>query len=157
MFNKFQWETPHFCLKILFFILLDCMSSSSFQRWIKKFSFFSFAPLTKKESTIFKTLYGEAELSERIHAQLFKLILASKASGTLSSYIASINRWLVFARKNNYWQFPPKSLHFSLYLTDLSEEGPLSLLSKCLKPACPSIMKPGTVRTSALWIRSLSP
>ena len=33
------------------------------------------ARLTPKEVSIFKTLYGEARINERIHAQLFRLIL----------------------------------------------------------------------------------
>ena len=79
------------------------------------------ARLSPKEAAAFKTLYGEAALTERNHAQLFRLILNSRAAGTVTSYIASINRWIVFARKNNFRQFPPEPLSFSLYITDLSE------------------------------------
>ena len=50
------------------------------------------ARLTQKEAAAFKTLYGEVTLSERSHMQLFRLILKSRAAGTVSSYVASINR-----------------------------------------------------------------
>ena len=95
------------------------------------------ARLTQKESANFKTLYGEAALSEKIHVQLFRLILASKAPGTVSSYIASINRWLVFARKNNFQQFPPTPLQFSLYITDLSERRASFSTFKMMKASFP--------------------
>ena len=80
------------------------------------------ARLTQKEAATFKTLYGEVTLTEKAHLQMFRLILKSKAAGTVSSYVASINRWLDFSRKNKYRQFPPNPLHFSLYITDLSEK-----------------------------------
>ena len=79
------------------------------------------ARLSPKEAAAFKTLYGEAALTEKNHVQLFRLILKSRAAGTVTSYIASINRWIVYAKKNNYRQFPPEPLSFSLYITDLSE------------------------------------
>ena len=74
------------------------------------------ARLTPKEVSIFKTLYGEARINERIHAQLFRLILGSKATGTITAYVASINQW------NSYEEFPPDPLSFSMYITNLSEK-----------------------------------
>ena len=60
------------------------------------------ARLSPKEIATFKTLYGEARLSESLHIQLFRLVIASRAPGTVSAYIASINRWTAFARKNGF-------------------------------------------------------
>ena len=95
------------------------------------------ARLSPKEAAAFKTLYGEAALTERNHAQLFRLILNSRAAGTVTSYIASINRWIVFARKNNFRQFPPEPLSFSLYITDLSERRASFSTFKMIKASFP--------------------
>ena len=95
------------------------------------------ARLTKKESAAFKTLYGEAALSEKTSVQLFRLILGSRAAGTVSSYTASINRWVVFAKKNNFRQFPPDPLNFSLYITDLSERRASFSTFKMIKASFP--------------------
>ena len=79
------------------------------------------ARLTPKETEAFKTLYGEAQLNERLNNQMFRLVMESRAAGTVSSYIASINRWNGFAKKNGFSQFPPDPHQFSVYIISLSE------------------------------------
>ena len=95
------------------------------------------ARLTPKEVSIFKNLYGEARINEKIHAQLFRLILGSKATGTITAYVASINRWRVFAKKNSYKEFPPDPLSFSTYITNLSEKRASFSTFKMLKASLP--------------------
>ena len=95
------------------------------------------ARLSPKEAASFKTLYGEAALTEKNHVQLFRLILNSRAAGTVTSYIASINRWIVFSRKNNFRQFPPEPLSFSLYITYLSETRASFSTFKMIKASFP--------------------
>ena len=95
------------------------------------------ARLEPREVSAFKTLYGEARLSEKTHTGLFRLILQSKAKGTVTGYIASMNRWTVFARKNSYREFPPDPLHFSLYVTDLSERKASYSTFKMIKASFP--------------------
>ena len=95
------------------------------------------ARLDPKEIAAFRTLYGDARISEKIYADLFRLMLQSKAKGTISCYIASINRWTVFAKKNSYREFPPDPLHFSLYVTDLSERKASFSTFKMIKASFP--------------------
>ena len=41
------------------------------------------ARLDPKEIAAFRTLYGDARISEKIYADLFRLMLQSKAKGTI--------------------------------------------------------------------------
>ena len=65
--------------------------------------------LTKFEQKAFTTLYGDARVTEGVFTKIYQLLIGSKAEGTIKCYIASIQRWLCFARKRDFKQFPPKS------------------------------------------------
>ena len=93
------------------------------------------AKLSPSEATTFKTLYGKAKLTEGFQAAMFKLVMASKAPGTISSYKASINRWLQYADKNGFSQFPPRPQQFAMYITHLSENKASYSTFKILKAA----------------------
>lgn len=95
------------------------------------------ARLTPKEVAMFKTLYGEVRLSESYHAQLFKLVIGSRAAGTVSAYTASINRWTAFAKKNGFKEFPPDPHQFSIYITHLSEKRASFSTFKMIKASFP--------------------
>lgn len=78
--------------------------------------------LTLFQQKAFKTLYGDAKLREGLFTRIYQLVIGSKAEGTVKCYIASIQRWLDYAKKHDYQEFPPKNEQFSLYLAELSEK-----------------------------------
>ena len=78
--------------------------------------------LTSFQQKAFQTLYGDAKVREGLFTRIYQLVIGSKAEGTIKCYIAAIQRWLDFAKRNNYQEFPPKTEEFSLYIADLSEK-----------------------------------
>ena len=76
--------------------------------------------LTPFEQKAWQTLYGDATVREGLFTRIYQLLIKSKAEGTIKCYITSIQRWLDFAKRNDYQEFPPKSEEFSLYIADLS-------------------------------------
>ena len=79
------------------------------------------AGLTYKERQAFEIIYGEARVREKIYGRMIKLILTSKAPGTISSYAAAIDKWVKFCDRNGFRKFPPEHHDFALYVTSLSE------------------------------------
>ena len=95
------------------------------------------ASLTPKERQVFKIIYGEARVREKIYGKMIKLILTSKAPGTISGYAASIDKWVKFCERNGFQQFPPKRNDFALFVTDLSERNTPYSSFKLLSAAIP--------------------
>ena len=95
------------------------------------------ASLTAKERQAFKIIYGEARIREKTYGKMIKLILTSKAPGTISGYSAAIDKWVKFCEKNGFQQFPPKRHDFALYVTDLSERNTSYSSFKLLSAAMP--------------------
>ena len=76
--------------------------------------------LTPFQQKAFQTLYGEARVREGLFTRIAQLVIGSKADGTVKCYIAAIQRWLDFAKRNEFQEFPPRTEDFSLYIADLS-------------------------------------
>lgn len=95
------------------------------------------AILTQSERRAFKTLYGEVRVREEIYVKMFKLILSSKAPGTISGYCAAIEKWVKFSKRNGIQEFPPTRHDFALYLTNLSEQNISYSSLKLLRAALP--------------------
>ena len=97
--------------------------------------------LTSFQQKAFKTLYGDAKLREGLYTRICQLVIGSKAEGTVKCYIASIQRWLDYAKKNDYQEFPPKNEEFSLYLAELSEKLSSFTSFKNIQAAFPFFMQ----------------
>ena len=80
------------------------------------------ARLSDKEQEQFSTLYGAARIQEGVQTKLVKLLLSSLAPGTINNYIAVINKWLKFARRHSFREFPIAEDSFSQYLTELMDQ-----------------------------------
>ena len=55
--------------------------------------------MSAKERKAFKVIYGEARAQEEIYEIMAELLLSSKALGTITGYVAAIEKWVKFARK----------------------------------------------------------
>ena len=95
------------------------------------------AELTAKERKQFETIYGDARTHEEIYGRMSKLVLASKAPGTISGYTAAIDKWKSFARRSGFREFPPRDQEFALYITNMSETGATYSSLKLLRAAIP--------------------
>lgn len=95
------------------------------------------ARLSDKEQEQFSTLYGAARIQEGVQTKLVKLLLSSLAPGTINNYIAVINKWLKFARRHSFREFPIAEDSFSQYLTELMDQGAPYSSFKLLKAAIP--------------------
>ena len=93
--------------------------------------------LTEFQLKSFKTLYGEATLREGLFTKIYQLLIGSKAEGTIKCYIAAIQRWLSFAKKCSFQEFPPKSEEFSLYIAELSAKNASVSTFKAILAAFP--------------------
>ena len=95
------------------------------------------AGLTQQERRAFNAIYGDARVQNGIYKKMIKLVLASKAPGTISGYISAIEKWRSFAKRNNFAVFPPGRHEFSIYITDLSDKGTSYSSFKLITAAMP--------------------
>ena len=95
------------------------------------------AGLTNSERRAFSAIYGEARVQEGIYNKMLRLVLSSKAPGTITGYVSAVEKWNKFALKNNYSVFPPDRQEFSLYITGLSEKGTSYSSFKLIAAAMP--------------------
>ena len=95
------------------------------------------ATLSAKERKAFKVIYGEARAQEEIYEIMAELLLSSKAPGTITGYVAAIEKWVKFARRNGFGEFPPDRRHFALYIKNLSKNNTSYASFKLLSAAMP--------------------
>ena len=95
------------------------------------------AGLSPSERRAFSIIYGDARVQGEIYKKMIKLVLSSKAPGTISGYVSAIERWRSFAKTNNFRAFPPGCHEFSLYVTTLSEANNSYSSFKLLASAIP--------------------
>ena len=80
-----------------------------------------------------RILYGKTELLDDEARRMQKLILSSKADGTLVQYCDSIRKWKEYAKKKKFQEFPIRKKDFSAYITNLDKWGtPFSFLKTLL-------------------------
>ena len=93
--------------------------------------------LTAVQMKAAEIMFSGYETKDEEAARTLKLILSSKAEGTLSLYSDVIKKWCQFAKKNGYQEFPIRKKEFCAYLSNLDKWGtPYSYL-KALQGAIP--------------------
>ena len=75
------------------------------------------ATLSAKERKAFKVIYAVARAQEEIYEIMAELLLSSKAPGTITGYVAAIEKWVKFARRNGFGEFPPDRRHLPCHST----------------------------------------